>query len=366
MPRRRSTPSKLHQPVAGRRHRGAPPDRAARQRHRAAQSDRLDLMAPRCPPTAARRSNRSSRTSSTAQGRENNLDCLPKSHGAGSRTPRRSCWRLATARPASSRCGRRNSTPTTIADLPRRNPQAQCRPWHQRPAAGRRRAQRDQHGDLDGADADHVGDPGHDRARRADPDRLGAVRLALCRPQHPAADRRPAAVDADAVGRRSRHRDRSRQPPRRDRGDGGIARSVPRHHDPGPRAERGAGQGPRRQGGADRADRGENRRVRGHRPPGAGEALQTSTDSMQQTAHAWRPPPSSRARWSPRSPRRPRKPRSTSRRWRPAPNSSPPRSPRSAVRSPPRRRSQPRRCRRPAKPTLRCRASPTTPSRSAR
>ena len=36
-------------------------------------------------------------------------------------------------------------------------------------------------------------------ARRADAGRLGAVRLALCRPQYPAADRQPAALDAAAV-----------------------------------------------------------------------------------------------------------------------------------------------------------------------
>ena len=41
-------------------------------------------------------------------------------------------------------------------------------------------------------------------ARRGDAARLGAVRLALCRPQHPAPDPRPAALDAGAVERRPR------------------------------------------------------------------------------------------------------------------------------------------------------------------
>ena len=35
---------------------------------------------------------------------------------------------------------------------------------------------------------------------------IRAVRLALCRPQHPAADRQPAALDAASVRRRPRHR----------------------------------------------------------------------------------------------------------------------------------------------------------------
>ena len=38
----------------------------------------------------------------------------------------------------------------------------------------------------------------------ADPGRLGAVRLALCRPQHPAPDPQPAALDAASVRRRPR------------------------------------------------------------------------------------------------------------------------------------------------------------------
>ena len=98
------------------------------------------------------------------------------------------------------------------------------------------------------------------------PDRIGAVRLALCRPQHPAADRQSAALDAAAVQRRSRDRNLSLEPARRDRGDGQFAGGVPRKHDRGPRAERRPGQGPHRQGRARLPHGSPDRRIRGHRP----------------------------------------------------------------------------------------------------
>ena len=50
------------------------------------------------------------------------------------------------------------------------------------------------------------GDHGHARPRHIDAGRLDPVRLALCRPQHPAADQQPAAFDAIAVQRRPRLR----------------------------------------------------------------------------------------------------------------------------------------------------------------
>ena len=89
-------------------------------------------------------------------------------------------------------------------DHPRRNPQAQCRPRHQRAATRRRRAERDQRLDLAGAPRDFACDHGDAGARRPDPGRIGAVRLALCRPQYPAPDRQPAALDAASVRRRPR------------------------------------------------------------------------------------------------------------------------------------------------------------------
>ena len=88
----------------------------------------------------------------------------------------------------------------------RGNPQAQCRPRHQRAATGGRRADRDRRLDLAGAPGDFAGDHGHAGARRPHPGRIGAVRLALCRPQHPAPDRQSAALDAAVVRRRSRSR----------------------------------------------------------------------------------------------------------------------------------------------------------------
>ena len=91
-------------------------------------------------------------------------------------------------------------------DHSRRNRQAQCRPRHQRAAAGQRRADRDRRLDLAGAQGDFAGDHDHAGARRPDPGRIRAVRLALCRPQHPAADRQPAALDAASVRRRPRDR----------------------------------------------------------------------------------------------------------------------------------------------------------------
>ena len=67
-----------------------------------------------------------------------------------------------------------------------RDPQAQCRPRHQRAGARRRRAERDQRVDLPGAPGDLARHHRNAGPGRAHSDRLGAVRLALCRPQHPA------------------------------------------------------------------------------------------------------------------------------------------------------------------------------------
>ena len=161
----------------------------------------------------------------TAQRRvKSNLDLLPNElvdHGA----PQRGRGRAGAGRGQDRRlqdppegARRRRLRP----DHSRRNPQAQCRPRDQRAAAGRRRAHRNRRLDLAGAPGDFAGDHRHAGARRRDPDRIGAVRLALCRPQHPAADRQPAALDAAAVQRRSRERNLSLQPARRNRGDGRI------------------------------------------------------------------------------------------------------------------------------------------------
>ena len=84
------------------------------------------------------------------------------------------------------------------------NPQAQCRPRHQRAAVGRRRAEGNRHLDLAGAPGDFAGDQDHARTRRRDPGRIDPVRLALCRRQHPAPDPQPAALDAASVRRRPR------------------------------------------------------------------------------------------------------------------------------------------------------------------
>ena len=89
-------------------------------------------------------------------------------------------------------------------DHPGGNPQAQCRPRHQRAATGRRRAEGNRRRDLAGASGDFVRNHGHARPRRHDAGRVDPVRLALCRPQHPAADQQPAALDAIAVQRRPR------------------------------------------------------------------------------------------------------------------------------------------------------------------
>ena len=151
-------------------------------------------------------------------------------------------------------------------DHSRRKPQAQCRPRHQRAAAGRGRAERNRRLDRAGAQGDFAGDHRHAGAGCCDPDRIRAVRLALCRPQHPAADRQSAALDAGAVQRRSRDRNLSLQPARRDRGDGQFAGGVPREHDRGPLAQCRPGQGPHRQGRARLAHGGPDRRIRGHRP----------------------------------------------------------------------------------------------------
>jgi len=75
----------------------------------------------------------------------------------------------------------------------------------------------------------------------SDPDRLDSVRMARCRRQHPAPDRQPAAFDAAIVRRRSRQRDLSLQPARRDCGDVERPAHFPRKHDRGPRAVRRTG-----------------------------------------------------------------------------------------------------------------------------
>ena len=83
------------------------------------------------------------------------------------------------------------------------NPQAQCRARHQRATARRRRAQGNRRRHRAVAAGNLLGDARHAGARRRDPDRIGAVRLALCRPQHPAPHARAAKLDEDPVERRS-------------------------------------------------------------------------------------------------------------------------------------------------------------------
>ena len=66
----------------------------------------------------------------------------------------------------------------------------------------RRRADRNRSLDLAGAQGNFARDHGHARAGRPHPDRIRAVRLALCRRQYPEADRQPATLDAAVVRRR--------------------------------------------------------------------------------------------------------------------------------------------------------------------
>ena len=155
---------------------------------------------------------------------KSNLEMLPKN--ASTKALTRSGAEAAGAR---RRQDRRLQDPPEGArrhrlrrDHPGGNPQAQCRPRHQRAATGRRRAQGNRRLDLAGAPGDFARDHGHARARRADAGRLDPVRLALCRPQHPAPDPQPAAFDAAAVERRPRIRDLPEPPERRDRRDGRI------------------------------------------------------------------------------------------------------------------------------------------------
>ena len=203
-----------------------------------------------------------------AQGRlRSNLDLLPEN--AGTKALREVRRQAAGARhgqdrripraPKGARCRRLRP------DRPRRNPQAQCRPRHQRAAAGRGRAEGNQRHDLPDPARDLLCDHGHAGAGRRDPARLGAVRLALCRRQHPAPHQGPAALDAALVQWRSRDRYLPLQAEGRNRGDVGHASGVPRQHDQGPRALRRPGQGPRRQSRTHLAHGSPNHRVRGHR-----------------------------------------------------------------------------------------------------
>ena len=69
---------------------------------------------------------------------------------------------------------------------------------------GQRRAERDRRLDLAGPQGDLARDHRHACARRPHFGRFRAVRLALCRPQHPAPDQQSATLDAASVGRRPR------------------------------------------------------------------------------------------------------------------------------------------------------------------
>ena len=104
-------------------------------------------------------------------------------------------------------------------------------------------------------------------------------------------------VDAAALGRRSRHRDRPLPAERRDRRDDGNAAGVPRQHDRGPGACERAGQGPRRQGRARRAA------WRRRSPSSRARCAPRSTISRSRPIRcsrprrACRPPPTSPTRW---------------------------------------------------------------------
>ncbi len=230
---------------------------------------------------------------------KSNLDLLPKNAGTQKLTDaaaetagagRGQDRRLQTSPEGT---GRQRLRP----DHPGRNPQAQCRPRHQRAAARGRRAERDQRLDLAGAPRDFAGDHRHAGARRPDADRIRAVRLALCRPQHPAPDRQPAALDAASVRRRPRVGDLSFAPARRNRGDGEFAGDFPREHDPGPRAFSRSGQGSHRQGRTRLPHGGPDRRIRNHGACRAGHPCRNQPIPCRPRRKACRRPPTNPARW---------------------------------------------------------------------
>ncbi len=117
--------------------------------------------------------------------------------------------------------------------------------------------------DLAGAPGDFVGNHDHAGAWLPDPDRIRAVRLDLCRPQHSAADQRSAAFDAAIVRRRSGNENLPHPPAGRDHGDGEFAGDFPRKHDGSPCAGRRAGQGPHCQGRARLPHGSPDHRIRG-------------------------------------------------------------------------------------------------------
>ena len=132
-------------------------------------------------------------------------------------TPPRPCWRWAKARPASSRSARRNWMPTdygqTILEETRKlnvglgiSVQQLVDGVRKETDASTLQAGKE----ISLATMVMLG------ARRGDPDRLDPVRLALCRPQHPAPHPQPAAFDAAAVRAAISNR-RSINPARRTR-----------------------------------------------------------------------------------------------------------------------------------------------------
>ena len=122
--------------------------------------------------------------------------------------------------------------------------------------------------------------------RRRDADRIDPVRLALCRPQHPAAAPQPSAFDAASVRRRPGIADLPKPPGRRDRVDGERAAGVPREHDQEGRALS-AEQDKDRTAKTERASRMEARIVEFESTVrSALDSLQGAANSMQTTAQS--------------------------------------------------------------------------------
>ena len=271
---RRADPAQRHlrRPrfLAGRSNQGGAGRRPARRRRRRRQSDGVRPDRRAFVRTAATRSKPSRRNSAPRRSASNRISiCCP----TDSRPPRFAaaalkCWRWAKARPASSRFARRSSTPPITARLFSKKAASSM-------SASASACSSSSSGVRNETDAStwqarkeiSLATIGHAGARRAHPDRIRAVRLALCRPQHPAADRQSAALDAGfcpdgdlEIGNLSLAASTTRSR------DGEFAGGVPREHDRGPRAERRPGQGPHRQGRARLAHGGPDRRIRSHRP----------------------------------------------------------------------------------------------------